>query len=384
MNTLRYLAIPLAVLSLAVLAKCPPGHAGLSIKQANGLIIPQTPTGSTESDGWYMEYFHYYTIQLGAGDTVIVSVGMSGCMGYGQMTRNGQWMTASSYGSTTIFKCTAVGDYLGGSCDDGCNMIDFSIAPLGTGSGPIILSAGAALGGAVINPSTSATMRTELRTQGSLPATEPYSAMGYTFVGSGSGTLGNNTGNQYLVDWVIVELRNPIQPQVVVASRPAVIEKNGTIKDAATLGYIQFDQAPGYYYVAIRHRSHLGIMSSVPVLLNSGSIAGLNFISALSGIPTYGTDAQQVVGNRRFMWPGNSHWTTGTQSIKYTGSNNDRDPILTRIGGVTPTNTATGYYQEDVNLDGVVKYTGANNDRDPILTVVGGSEVTNTRTEQLP
>jgi hypothetical protein len=38
----------------------------------------------------------------------------------------------------------------------------------------------------------------------------------------------------------------------------------------------------------------------------------------------------------------------------------------------------------DVNMDGLVKYTGANNDRDPILTNVGGTIPTNVRSEQLP
>jgi len=70
--------------------------------------------------------------------------------------------------------------------------------------------------------------------------------------------------------------------------------------------------------------------------------------------------------------------------IKYTGGNNDRDPILQRIGGVSPTATLPGYWPEDVTLDGLVKYTGAGNDRDRLLLTIGGSVPTNTRSEQLP
>ena len=44
----------------------------------------------------------------------------------------------------------------------------------------------------------------------------------------------------------------------------------------------------------------------------------------------------------------------------------------------------TGYRLEDCNLDGSVKYTGTNNDRDPILVNIGGAVPTNTKTEQLP
>jgi hypothetical protein len=70
--------------------------------------------------------------------------------------------------------------------------------------------------------------------------------------------------------------------------------------------------------------------------------------------------------------------------LSYTGSGNDRDPILVRIGGIVPTNAVTGYHPEDINLDGSVRYTGSANDRDIILQNIGGVVPTNTRLEQLP
>ena len=70
--------------------------------------------------------------------------------------------------------------------------------------------------------------------------------------------------------------------------------------------------------------------------------------------------------------------------LKYTGANNDRDPILVAVGGSVPTATAVGYRLEDVTMDGTTKYTGAGNDRDPILVNVGGSVPTSVRSEQLP
>ena len=71
--------------------------------------------------------------------------------------------------------------------------------------------------------------------------------------------------------------------------------------------------------------------------------------------------------------------------MKYAGGGNDRDPILTAIGGAVPTATITGQNRaEDVNLDGQVKYAGSANDRDIILQNIGGSVPTATRTQQLP
>ncbi len=49
-----------------------------------------------------------------------------------------------------------------------------------------------------------------------------------------------------------------------------------------------------------------------------------------------------------------------------------------------PSNTVTGYHAAGVNRDGTVKYTGQDNDRDPILQNIGGVVPTNTRVEQVP
>ena len=71
--------------------------------------------------------------------------------------------------------------------------------------------------------------------------------------------------------------------------------------------------------------------------------------------------------------------------MKYTGSNNDRDPILLAVGSTTPNASITGQYRrEDVNMDGSVRYTGSGNDRDPILVNVGSTTPNAVRVQQLP
>lgn len=81
------------------------------------------------------------------------------------------------------------------------------------------------------------------------------------------------------------------------------------------------------------------------------------------------------------LWPGD---VTKDRVVRYAGPGNDRDPILVRIGGNTPTAIISGYHPEDVNLDGRVKYVGTANDRDLILQTIGGNEVLGTREEQRP
>ncbi len=87
------------------------------------------------------------------------------------------------------------------------------------------------------------------------------------------------------------------------------------------------------------------------------------------------------VNGIKVLWAGD---VNGDGVIRYTGGDNDRDPILVRVGGLVPTSTVSGYFEEDVNMDGTVKYTGQNNDRDPILPNIGGVVPTNTRIQQLP
>ena len=75
---------------------------------------------------------------------------------------------------------------------------------------------------------------------------------------------------------------------------------------------------------------------------------------------------------------------TGATQVRYTGSNNDRDPILVRVGSTNPNNVVSGYHTEDTNLNGTVSYTGSGNDRDPILVNVGSTTPNTIRIEQLP
>ncbi|MBK9514739.1 MAG: hypothetical protein IPO05_14190 [Flavobacteriales bacterium] len=92
-------------------------------------------------------------------------------------------------------------------------------------------------------------------------------------------------------------------------------------------------------------------------------------------------EARKSMGIAQVLWAGD---VNQDGALRYTGQNNDRDPILFSIGGSVPTNTTIGYLVEDINLDGVVKYSGQNNDRDPILQNIGGSVPTNVRQGQLP
>ena len=225
-------------------------------------------------------------------------------------------------------------------------------------------------------------MNDNLRTGGLIPLTEPYGSV-FTHVNPGGGETIDTaillaTGDNAIVDWLFVELRDEDDSSTVLATRSALIQRDGDIVDIDGVSALSFEGlAHDNYFVVLRHRSHLGIMTANAYSLDT-AIATIDFSS---GGLTYGTDAQQGVNGKFVMWSGD---VILDGIVKYSGLNNDRDQILLRIGGVVPTNVESGYYVEDVNCDGIVRYSGMDNDRDIILLNIGGAVPTNTVQEQLP
>lgn len=251
---------------------------------------------------------------------------------------------------------------------------------------PVEVSLPIALSAFLQGPMTSSTTMSDgLRSAGVVPLTEPFTALGFNHVGGGGETidplvLGTQPpvpGN--VVDWVFVELRKKEDPTIVVQSRCGLIRQNGGITSTSGFGNILFLAEAGDYYVAVRHRNHLGVMSAEPVAFSAyGAALDLRAPST----PTFGNSAQGQAYSRTALWCGD---VNNDRELKYTGSGNDRDPILVLIGGTVPTNVLDNVYtSEDVNMDAQVKYTGSGNDRDPLLVNIGGTVPTNIRNAQLP
>jgi len=228
-------------------------------------------------------------------------------------------------------------------------------------------------------------MNDALRALPGFPHSEPYTAAGYPHVGGGGEILDpallSPSGPDAIVDLVVVELRSDATPATVLATRSALLQRDGDVVAANGSPSLSLPLPPGNYHVAVRHRNHLGIMTQGAIALDATPV--LVDLTA-AGTTTFGTEARQMLDGAyptRALWAGDASFNG---QIKYTGLNNDRDPILLRIGGNVPTAQVGGYFPEDVNLDGLVRYTGLHNDRDPILLSIGGMVPTGTRSAQLP
>ena len=215
-----------------------------------------------------------------------------------------------------------------------------------------------------------------------VPLTQPYTGLGVTDITNSSFSvtvpyLSSLQGNDKVVDWIYVELRNGIT-NAPLSKYALLLQRDGDVVGLA-------NAAPSLVFpmkeckVSVRHKNHLGAMYSASVFPCDGPVT-IDFTQTSTSI--YGTAPTATVNTtRRALWMGD---TNRDGAVKYTGAGNDRDPILLRVGSTTPNSVVSGIYSEDVNLDGVTKYTGANNDRDPVLLVIGSTTPNTVRVQQLP
>lgn len=223
-------------------------------------------------------------------------------------------------------------------------------------------------------------MNDGLRLAGLIPAQEPYTGLGFAGIWNTGATISagvlTTTGNNAIVDWVYVEARNGIT-NVPLYKYSMLVQRDGdVVMPNGTVPSLLFPMAS--VKVSVRHRNHLGACTANNVTAN-GSPVTVDL--TITGTVLYGTSAEAPVNGRMALWVGD---VSRDGTVKYTGTGNDRDPILTAVGSTAPTNTVNGYLLTDVTLDGVTKYTGTGNDRDPILLTVGSTTPNSTRTQQLP
>ncbi len=218
-------------------------------------------------------------------------------------------------------------------------------------------------------------MRDDLRTKGFLPLSQPYSAMARTsyHIGTEVTTAAAlaATGSNAIVDWVLLELRTGTTAATRVATRAALVQRDGDVVDVDGVSSVTFNnRAAGSYYVVATHRNHLGAMSEVAVALSANPTT-CDFTGAYDG---FGSNAQKAIGNLNALWAGNSNHTGIThRNTIFSGANNDPDAVknnvLTTVGNsaLDFSYVPMGYHIGDTNLDGDVKYQGPTNDVDNLI-----------------
>jgi hypothetical protein len=219
---------------------------------------------------------------------------------------------------------------------DGCRFAPFAVQVR-----PIVM-----LEGAYDNASNS--MTDNLRAGNLIPGTEPYTGLGYNHVGGGGETVPASvlatTGSDAIVDWVIVELRDKTNPTVIVATRAALMQRDGDVVDTDGVSDVTFNNAvPDLYYVVVRHRNHLGVMTGATLDLFNNQTLTVDFTNPST--PTYGNSSQKLIVNGRSLLYGGD--------ADFNGQVQNTDDVYQWI----PQTGTAGYQTGDYNLDGQVQNT---------------------------
>jgi hypothetical protein len=208
-------------------------------------------------------------------------------------------------------------------------------------------------------------MSTALRTQNLIPLTDPY--------GTGTTVSSIPAG---IVDWVLVQFRSKLNASQVLYSKAFFLNSDGQLinPNDGAVGAKVTGVPKDQYYIAVKHRNHLGVMTANPVDLTAGA-AAFDFTSPLSSV--YGTNPLYDWGGSGIMtlWSGD---TDGDGTVQYTTDFSDVYPITTWVY-TDPGNdpdflewyvVENVYDPADANLDGTVQYTTDYSDVYSITTTV--------------
>lgn len=207
-------------------------------------------------------------------------------------------------------------------------------------------------------------MSNDLNKLGILPTQQPYGIAPFNHTGAEtlSTLLREATDSNAVVDWVLVELRS--SPSSVIASRAVMLQRDGNLVDSqtgsATLHFASVKA--GNYYVSVRHRNHLGIISASPVSLDHTERL-INFTTSSTAVK--GEESRLISGKLALMWAGDIN---ASNTLTANGPNNDVTSLMSNVISSADNeqgNTnhiVSGYFATDINMDGKTLFTGPNND----------------------
>lgn len=212
--------------------------------------------------------------------------------------------------------------------------------------------------------------------------TSPYNAAPFN-AQPASVSAGFFLANPDIVDWVMLELRDPSAPTVATTNRAsAFLKKNGQIVGLDGTSMPTIENGFPTSVVALYHRNHLMVRTKNPGI-NVTSPTELDMrndttqiyrnTAITTNVPMKLLESTPNGPNNLNAW---GLWEGDINQdglVKYNLGGNDRVLILTAIGGTNQNATVNGYLKEDVNLNGQVKYNLGGNDRVIILQNIGGT-----------
>ncbi|MGC1205119.1 MAG: hemagglutinin protein [Flavobacteriaceae bacterium] len=113
---------------------------------------------------------------------------------------------------------------------------------------------------------TAGTMLDGLRNSSLLPTTSPY-----IDAKTCAQSIFDVTGNNAIIDWVWLEIRDSSDGITVITSTSALLQANGNVVDVDGVSALTLNIPASNYYVVLAHRNHLGIRSANTISLTGGT-----------------------------------------------------------------------------------------------------------------
>lgn len=137
-------------------------------------------------------------------------------------------------------------------------------------------------------------MESEIATFDLLPYSQPYTTSPWNYVGSESVSLMPTN----VIDWVLIELRAADNAATLIAQKAALLLSDGSVQDVdGSIGVNFYGVQPNQsYYLVVRHRNHLAVMSAEA--LNLPIATPYNFSS--NHTQAAGENQMNPVGNEKY------------------------------------------------------------------------------------
>lgn len=188
-------------------------------------------------------------------------------------------------------------------------------------------------------PYSSGTMSTDLNGAGYLPTLQPYSATPWNYSSYESVDTNFFSTHPSIIDWVLIQLRTGTLASTTIATRAALLKNDGTIVDLNGIDPVTFFVPTNVeYYIVVKHRNHLSLISSISVPL-SISTPLYNFTTGQN--KAYGLNPMKELGVGIFgLFTADTDGSGTVNAADRSNSWNQRN--------------LSGYFGEDVNLSGTV------------------------------